>query len=206
MRRHVKGEGKRIDALKLDKLREIANPRCTEDRGPCDRIPVHRPFRGCRGMRIPFEETGGRCVFSAEWDCFSRKTYKANFPEPEDSDRVFAEDVHPWANDHPARIPAHDVLLAGFPCQPFSIAGVRKKIALGRPHDFLCDTQGTLFYNLARIIDYRRPTAFLLENVNNLASHDGGKTFATIMHVLENELGYKVFWRVIDATPDTAET
>jgi DNA (cytosine-5)-methyltransferase 1 len=95
----------------------------------------------------------------------------------------------------------HDVLLAGFPCQPFSIAGVSKKNALGRPHGFLCDTQGTLFYDLAKIIEHHRPPAFLLENVKNLQRHDGGKTFATIIHVLEKELGYRVFHRVISSTP-----
>lgn len=198
VRRHVKGEGKRIDALKLEKLREIANSRCTKDRATGFRFIDL--FAGVGGIRIPFEEIGGRCVFTAEWDRFSRETYKANFPEPADSDHVFAEDVRPWAND-PAKIPAHDVLLAGFPCQPFSIAGVSKKNALGRPHGFLCDTQGTLFYDLAKIIDHHRPPAFLLENVKNLERHDGGKTFATIMHVLENELGYKVSYRVISSTP-----
>jgi len=198
VRRHVKGEGKRIDALKLDKLREIANSRCTTGRATGFRFIDL--FAGVGGIRIPFEEIGGRCVFTAEWDRFSRETYKANFPEPADSDHVFAEDVRPWAND-PAKIPAHDVLLAGFPCQPFSIAGVSKKNALGRPHGFLCDTQGTLFYDLAKIIDHHRPPAFLLENVKNLERHDGGKTFATILHVLENELGYKVSYRVISSTP-----
>ena len=93
------------------------------------------------------------------------------------------------------------MLLAGFPCQPFSIAGVSKKNALGRPHGFLCDTQGTLFYDLAKIIDHHRPPAFLLENVKNLERHDGGKTFATIIHVLEKELGYRVFHKVINSTP-----
>ena len=108
--------------------------------------------------------------------------------------------MRPYA-DAPETIPAHDVLLAGFPCQPFSIAGVSKKNALGRPHGFLCDTQGTLFYDLAKIIDHHRPPAFLLENVKNLERHDGGKTFATIIHVLEKELGYRVFHRVISSTP-----
>lgn len=198
VRRHIKGEGKRIDALKLDKLRQIANSRCPQK--PIAGFRFIDLFAGVGGIRIPFEEIGGRCVFTAEWDRFSRETYKANFPEPANSDHIFAEDVRPWANN-PARIPVHDVLLAGFPCQPFSIAGVSKKNALGRPHGFLCDTQGTLFYDLAKIIDHHRPPAFLLENVKNLERHDGGKTFATIMHVLQNELGYKVSYRVINSTP-----
>ncbi len=151
-------------------------------------------------MRIPFEEIGGSCVFTAEWDRFCRETYRANFPEPADSDHVWAEDIRPWAAK-PESIPAHDVLLAGFPCQPFSIAGVSKKNALGRPHGFLCDTQGTLFYDLARIIDHHRPPAFLLENVKNLERHDGGRTFATILNVLQDELGYRIFHRVISSAP-----
>lgn len=198
VRRHVNGESKRIDALKLDKLREVANSRCAQG-GP-EGFRFIDLFAGVGGIRIPFEEIGGRCVFTAEWDRFSRETYKANFPESADSDHIWAEDVRPWAAE-PEKIPAHDVLLAGFPCQPFSIAGVSKKNALGRPHGFLCDTQGTLFYDLAKIIDHHRPPAFLLENVKNLERHDGGKTFATILNVLENELGYRVFYQVISSTP-----
>lgn len=152
------------------------------------------------GVRFSFEEIGGLCVFTAKWDRFSRETYKANFPEPTDSDHVRAEDVRPWAAE-PGNIPEHDVLLAGFPFQPFSIAGVSKKNALGRPDGFMCDTQGTLFYDLAKITNHRKPPAFLLQNVKNLERHDGGKTFATIVHVLENELGYKVFLRVSSSTP-----
>ena len=157
-------------------------------------------FAGIGGLRRPFETIGGRCVFTAEWDRFSRETYSVNFPEPADSDHIFAKDVRPYANA-PEQIPAHDVLLAGFPCQPFSIAGVSKKNALGRPHGFLCDTQGTLFYDLAKTIAHHRPPAFLLENVKNLQRHDGGQTFATIMHVLEEELGYNVSYRVVSSTP-----
>ena len=155
-------------------------------------------FAGIGGLRIPFEEIGGECVFTAEWDRFSRQTYAANFPD--DENHLFAGDVRPYADD-PEQIPEHDVLLAGFPCQPFSIAGVSKKNSLGRPHGFLCDTQGTLFYDLAKIIKWHRPKAFLLENVKNLERHDGGKTFATIMNVLKNELGYEVHTRVISSEP-----
>lgn len=198
IRRHMKGEGKRIDQLRLEKLRQTADARCTGERSEGFRFIDL--FAGIGGLRLPFEAIGGRCVFTAEWDRFSRETYSANFPEPADSEHVFAEDVRPYA-DAPETIPAHDVLLAGFPCQPFSIAGVSKKNALGRPHGFLCDTQGTLFYDLAKIIDHHRPPAFLLENVKNLERHDGGKTFATIIHVLEKELGYRVFHRVISSTP-----
>jgi DNA (cytosine-5)-methyltransferase 1 len=95
-------------------------------------------------------------------------------------------------------VPDHDVLLAGFPCQPFSIAGVSKKNALGRPHGFECTTQGTLFFDVARIISAKRPAAFLLENVKNLVSHDKGNTFRVILETLRDELGYDVHYRVID--------
>lgn len=156
-------------------------------------------FAGIGGLRRPFEEIGGKCIFTAEWDRFSRQTYSANFHD-DPFEHQFAEDVRPYAKE-PWRVPEHDVLLAGFPCQPFSIAGVSKKNALGRPHGFLCDTQGTLFYDLAKIIEHHRPAAFLLENVKNLESHDGGRTFSTIMNVLENELGYRVQYRVVSSHP-----
>ena len=149
-------------------------------------------FAGIGGMRMGFESVGGRCVFTSEWNPFARKTYAANFS---------AE--HPIAGDLREQdaevIPDHDVLLAGFPCQPFSIAGVSKKNALGRPHGFACATQGTLFFDVARILAARRPRAFLLENVKNLMSHDRGRTFQIIRRTLEEELGYQISWRVIDA-------
>lgn len=199
IRRYVEGSGKRLDRLKLDRLREVANARCAGRDGK-DSFRFIDLFAGIGGLRLPFEEIGGRCVFTAEWDRFSRETYKTNFPEPANSEHRFEGDIRPFAAE-PDKVPAHDLLLAGFPCQPFSIAGVSKKNALGRPHGFLCDTQGTLFYDLAKIIAHHRPPAFLLENVKNLERHDGGKTFATIMHVLERELGYRVFHRVISSTP-----
>lgn len=198
VRRHIKGEGKRIDALKLEKLRQAASARCEQDRP--EEFRFIDLFAGIGGLRIPFEELGGRCVFTSEWDRFCKETYKANFPELPDSEHELVGDIRPFAAT-PERVPRHDVLLAGFPCQPFSIAGVSKKNALGRPHGFLCDTQGTLFYDLAKIIAYHRPPAFLLENVKNLERHDGGKTFGTIMHVLEEELGYRVFHKVISSAP-----
>lgn len=161
-------------------------------------------FAGIGGLRRPFEEIGGKCIFTSEWDRFSRKTYAANYHD-DPFEHEFAGDIRPYAEE-PSRVPAHDVLLAGFPCQPFSIAGVSKKNALGRPHGFLCDTQGTLFYDLAKIVAHHRPRAFLLENVKNLENHDGGRTFATIMNVLQNELGYNelgyhVQYRVISSHP-----
>ncbi len=95
-------------------------------------------------------------------------------------------------------VPDHDVLLAGFPCQPFSIAGVSKKNALGRPHGFECTTQGTLFFDVARIVAAKKPKAFLLENVKNLVSHDKGNTFKVILQTLRDELGYEVHYKVVD--------
>jgi len=151
-------------------------------------------------MRRPFEAIGGRCVFTAEWDRFCGETYAANFPEAAASDHVRVGDIRPLAAD-PARIPPHDVLLAGFPCQPFSIAGVTKRNALGHPHGFLCTTQGTLFHEIARILAWHRPAAFLLENVKNLQRHDRGRTLATIRRVLAEELGYQVQVRVVDSSP-----
>ena len=150
-------------------------------------------FAGIGGMRLGFEAVGGKCVFTSEWDAYSNKTYRANFP---DDEHEIAGDITKIGADE---IPEHDVLVGGFPCQPFSIAGVSKKNALGRPHGFECKTQGTLFFDVARIIAYRRPRAFLLENVKNLLSHDRGNTFAVIRDVLENELGYSVDARVLDA-------
>ena len=198
VRRYISGEAKRIDRLKIDKLREIANSRCPHDRPEGFRFIDL--FAGIGGLRLPFEEIGGRCVFTSEWDRFSKETYTANFPEPADSEHEFVGDIRPYAA-RPETVPKHDVLLAGFPCQPFSIAGVSKKNALGQPHGFLCDTQGTLFYDVAEILRYHRPPAFLLENVKNLERHDGGRTFATILHVLEKQLGYSVRTRVIDSSP-----
>lgn len=150
-------------------------------------------FAGIGGIRLGFEAHGGRCVFTSEWNKFSQKAYRANFPEL--PDHIFASDI---TAVHERDIPDHDVLLAGFPCQPFSIAGVSKKNALGRPHGFECTTQGTLFFDVARIIAEKRPKAFLLENVKNLVSHDKGNTFRVILQTLQDELGYQVHYKVID--------
>jgi DNA (cytosine-5)-methyltransferase 1 len=151
-------------------------------------------FAGIGGLRLGFESIGGRCVFTSEWDKNSRATYALNFGDA----HPIGGDIREYSAD-PDLVPEHDVLLAGFPCQPFSIAGVSKKNALGRPHGFLCDTQGTLFFDTARIIQHHRPAAFLLENVKNLLRHDRGRTFATILHVLQDELGYDVHYRVISS-------
>jgi len=149
-------------------------------------------FAGIGGLRRGFEPLGGQCVFTSEWDRYSQLTYKANYA----CDHEVAGDITKIPAD---AIPAHDLLLAGFPCQPFSIAGVSKKNALGRAHGFRCEAQGTLFFDVARIIEHHRPRAFLLENVKNLVNHDRGRTFKIIRQTLEDELGYKVQYRVIDA-------
>lgn len=148
-------------------------------------------FAGIGGIRRGFESVGGRAVFTSEWNPWAQKTYLANFGE----ENPIIGDIVGFPT---AEIPDHDVLLAGFPCQPFSIAGVSKKNALGRPHGFACNTQGTLFFDVARIIAAKRPKAFLLENVKNLVSHDRGNTFRVILETLQNELGYDVHYRVID--------
>ncbi len=149
-------------------------------------------FAGIGGMRKGFESVGGRCIFTSEWNEWSQETYRANF---EDDSHEIVGDIVPYDAE---LIPDHDVLLAGFPCQPFSLAGVSKKNALGRPHGFECTTQGTLFFDVARIIETKRPKAFLLENVKNLLSHDGGNTFRVIRETLEKDLGYHIKFEVID--------
>lgn len=148
-------------------------------------------FAGIGGLRAGFEAIGGECVFTSEWDKYAQQTYKANFAVT----HPIAGDIVQIASD---LIPPHDVLVGGFPCQPFSLAGVSKKNSLGRPHGFACETQGTLFFELARILKHHRPKAFLLENVKNLASHDGGRTFRTIKNVLTEELGYSIHTKVVD--------
>lgn len=148
-------------------------------------------FAGIGGIRTAFEEQGGECVFTSEWDSYAQKTYSTNFP---DSHAINGDITDVDAKD----VPKHDILLAGFPCQPFSIAGVSKKNALGRAHGFADETQGTLFFDVARIIHEKKPKAFLLENVKNLISHDKGRTFDVIKRTLEVELGYHIKYRVID--------
>ncbi|PZX11687.1 DNA (cytosine-5)-methyltransferase 1 [Breznakibacter xylanolyticus] len=145
-------------------------------------------FAGIGGVRLAFQNQGGKCVFTSEWDKFAKKTYEANFGEVPFGDITQINETE---------IPDHDILLAGFPCQPFSIAGVSKKNSLGRVHGFLDETQGTLFFDVARIIKHKRPKAFMLENVKNLLSHDKGRTFEIIYNTLD-ELGYSIHFRVLD--------
>ena len=149
-------------------------------------------FAGIGGLRKGFDAIGGHCVFTSEWNKYAQHTYAANYRD----NRPIEGDITQIGTDE---IPDHDVLLAGFPCQPFSIAGESKKNSLGRQHGILDETQGTLFFDVARIIKAKRPAAFMLENVKNLTSHDKGRTFQVILKTLTEELGYKVWHRVIDA-------
>lgn len=145
-------------------------------------------FAGIGGIRMAYQNLGGKCVFTSEWNNFAKRTYEANFGE------VPFGDITKISENS---IPDHDILLAGFPCQPFSIAGVSKKNALGRKHGFLDETQGTLFFDIARILKHKKPKAFMLENVKNLTSHDKGKTFNVIQSTL-TELGYTIHFQVLD--------
>lgn len=145
-------------------------------------------FAGIGGMRLAYEKAGGHCVYSSEWEKYCQQTYFANFGEQPNGDitKVDAD-----------TIPDHDILVAGFPCQPFSIAGVSKKNSLGRATGFEDKTQGTLFFDVCRILKAKRPKAFMLENVKNLCSHDHGRTFKVILESLE-ELDYEVFYKILD--------
>lgn len=184
--------------------------------------PEHHPnyafrfidlFAGIGGIRKGFESIGGQCVFTSEWNKEAVRTYKANWFNDEnehqfnldirevtlsDRDDVAEIDAYKHIDEN---IPDHDVLLAGFPCQPFSLAGVSKKNSLGRAHGFECEAQGTLFFDVARIIKSKKPAIFVLENVKNLKSHDKGKTFKVIMDTLD-ELGYEVADAAVSGSDD----
>lgn len=148
-------------------------------------------FAGIGGMRLAFEKLGGKCVFSSDIDKFSQQTYLKNFGE------LPAGDIKKIVETD---IPDHDILLAGFPCQPFSISGVSKLKSLNQHHGFRNATKGTLFFDVARIIDEKKPEAFLLENVKHLKHHDKGKTYKTIIWTLADNLGYNVYDKIIDAS------
>ena len=139
-------------------------------------------FAGIGGIRIGFERNNFECVFSSEWDVFSQKTYQENFGDLPHGDITKIES---------SLIPEHDVLTAGFPCQPFSTIGKRE--------GFSHPTQGTLFFDIVRILNEKRPSAFLLENVAGLKNHDSGRTFKLIIETLEKELNYHVEYKVLDS-------
>ena len=157
-------------------------------------------FAGIGGIRLAFEAAGGECVWSCEWDKHAQQTYERNFGElPQGDIKEFTGDDKS-DKDVARLIPDHAVLCGGFPCQPFSLAGVSKKNSLGRKHGFDDPTQGTLFFDIKRIIQAKRPAAFFLENVKNLMHHDKGKTFEVIRKTLEDDLGYVVNWQIVDAS------
>lgn len=189
--RYEKGQAQPREAV-MKVLRELAEPSVTPFIHET-RFTFIDLFAGIGGLRKAFDGLGGHCVFTSEWDKYAQQTYAANFRD----NRPIAGDITKITDT--SEIPDHDVLVAGFPCQPFSIAGVSKKNALGRQHGFACEAQGTLFFDVARILKDKRPAAFLLENVKNLQSHDKGNTFAVIMKTLREELGYHVWYKVIDA-------
>ncbi len=147
-------------------------------------------FAGIGGTRQAFEQAGGKCVFSSEWNRFAQQTYHMNFNE------IPAGDIKLINSKD---IPHHDILVAGFPCQPFSISGVTKKTSLKKPHGFQDPAQGTLFFEIKRIIGDKKPRAFLLENVKHIERHDKGCTFKIIIDSLTEDLGYTVYYKVIDA-------
>jgi DNA (cytosine-5)-methyltransferase 1 len=185
-----------VPKLVDEKVREIARARTVDRPEPAFRFIDL--FAGIGGLRLGFEAIGGRCVFTSEWDKYAQKTYQRNFPDGDD--HIMAGDIRPYGAE-PSLIPQFDVLLAGFPCQPFSLAGVSKKNSLGRRHGFEDEKQGNLFFEIERIIRHHRPAAFLLENVKHLTRHDKGNTFEVIRRTLEDDLGYAIDFRVISSGP-----
>lgn len=147
---------------------------------PFSKLKVIDLFAGIGGIRMPFDELGAECVFSSEWDKHAQITYEANYGEKPSGDitKIKLEEI-----------PEHDILLAGFPCQPFSNAGLKKGFS---------DTRGTMFFYIAKILEYRKPKIIFLENVKGFKSHNKGKTFKTVMRILE-EMGYTMHSKVLNA-------
>lgn len=195
VQRYLSGESP-VPKLVAERVQVLAAERLA--RRPAPAFRFIDLFAGIGGLRLGFEAIGGRCVFTSEWDRWSSTTYARNHIDGED--HLMAGDIAPYGRD-PARIPEFDVLLAGFPCQPFSLAGVSKKNSLGRKHGFDDEKQGNLFFDIARILDHHRPPAFLLENVKHLTRHDRGRTFEVIRRTLEDDLGYRTDFRVISSEP-----
>jgi DNA (cytosine-5)-methyltransferase 1 len=182
--------------LAIERMREIAARRAAKRPEPAFRFIDL--FAGIGGLRLGFEAIGGECVFTSEWDRWSNQTYRKNFAEGDD--HLMVGDIRPYGAD-PSKIPQFEVLLAGFPCQPFSLAGVSKKNSLGRAHGFADKKQGNLFFDIEAILRHHRPPAFLLENVKHLQRHDEGRTFEVIRRTLEDELGYAISHRVVSSEP-----
>ncbi len=194
----TQGQINQIEAIKLDNCKNFSQ-RCSEliDRGILSakesrnsqmnknnskKLKFIDLFAGIGGIRKGFEDDNTECVFSSEWDKYAAKTYEANYGE-----KPFGDITQIDEKD----IPEHDILLAGFPCQPFSHIGKRE--------GFTHETQGTLFFDVLRILKEKKPKAFLLENVKGLVTHDRGNTFKVILKSLEEELGYNVFYDILDA-------
>lgn len=187
-RKHVGAAELREEAPPYHVAADV-NPRTSSALSPA-RLRFIDLFYGIGGFRIAFERAGGQCVFSSDWNEQVQITYEANFGERPHGDIYSVPDN---------AIPPHHILCAGFPCQPFSIAGVSKKLSLGKKHGFEDKEQGNLFFKLADLIDHHQPDAFVLENVKHLQRHDQGRTFQIIHDTLTNALGYHVHHRVIDA-------
>jgi DNA (cytosine-5)-methyltransferase 1 len=185
---YVKESGLLQQDVVVAAIRQLINQRNREKNKRKCKFTFIDLFAGIGGMRLAYESIGGKCVYSSEWDRYCQQTYFANFGDQPEGDITKVNE-----ND----IPDHDVLVAGFPCQPFSIAGVSKKNSLGRATGFEDKTQGTLFFDVCRIIKAKRPKAFMLENVKNLTSHDHGNTFKVIKESLD-ELNYQVFYAILD--------
>jgi len=149
-------------------------------------------FAGIGGFHMAFDNIGAECVFASEWDAAARKTYIENFKKsnPGLFNKNFIGDIN-TIKDIKNEIPDFDILTGGFPCQPFSQAGFKKGFA---------DTRGTLFFNIVEILKIKKPRAFFIENVRGLLNHDGGKTFATIKKVIEEELGYSFYYKIVKAS------
>jgi len=158
-------------------------------------------FAGIGGFRIALQNLGGKCVFSSEWDRNAKETYFANFGEIPFGDLRTFTDARVSNREIKKIIPDHDILAAGFPCQPFSRAGVSARSALGQRHGFSCEIQGTLFFDAVRIAKVKQPRVLFLENVKNLQIHDEGRTFQKIKETIEHNLDYSFFFDVIDASP-----
>ena len=178
--RYINGESP-VPKLVAEKVRELALARAKSHPAPAFRFIDL--FAGIGGLRLGFEAIGGKCVFTSEWDKFAQQTYLRNFPDGDD--HVMTGDIAPFGKN-PSLIPGFDVLLAGFPCQPFSLAGVSKKNSLGRKHGFDDVKQGNLFFEIERILRHHQPAAFLLENVKHLQRHDQGRTFEVIRSTLQD--------------------
>lgn len=185
---YAENAGLTVQDVSIEAYRNLINRRRSSKKSDDATFSFIDLFAGIGGMRLAYESAGGKCVYSNEWNKWSQKTYFANFGEQPEGDITKVDEN---------TIPEHDILLAGFPCQPFSIAGVSKKNSMGKATGFEDKTQGTLFFDVCRILRAKRPKAFMLENVKNLKSHDHGNTFRVIMDSL-NELDYQVFYQIID--------